>query len=70
MFVARTVVEVAVSIDKSGKVTKAEATPQKNVSQFLINSAVTAARRWKFRPAQRGDEPVSSEMVLQFIFDH
>jgi protein TonB len=66
--VQRKVIEVTVSIDKNGRVSKAEAVPQKNVNQFFINSALNAARLWKFRPAMRGDEPVASEMVLQFIF--
>jgi|SRR5579871_2954662 len=68
--VGRKVIEVTVTIDKNGKVTKAEAAPQKNVSQFLVNSAVTAARLWRFQPAVRGTEPISSEMVLRFVFNH
>ena len=66
----RKVIEVKVTIDKNGKVSKAEAIPQKNVSLFLINSAVSAARSWKFQPALRDSEPVSSETVLQFVFGH
>ncbi len=66
--VSRKVIEVTVTIDKTGRVIKAEAIPQKNVSQFLINSAVNAARTWRFQPALRDNEPVSSEMVLQFLF--
>ena len=68
--VTRKVIEVKVTIDKSGKVSKAEAIPQKNVSLFLVNSAVSAARLWKFEPARRNDDPVSSETLLQFIFGH
>ena len=64
----RKVIEVRVTIDKNGKVSKAEAIPQKNTSLFLINSAVNAARLWKFQPALRDNEPVSSESVLQFVF--
>jgi hypothetical protein len=66
----RKVIEVKVTIDKTGKVSKAEAVPQKNVSQFLVNSAVKAARLWKFQPALRDNEPISSESVLQFVFGH
>jgi hypothetical protein len=66
----RKLVEVKVTIDKNGKVSKAEAIPQKNISMFLINSAVNAARSWKFQPAMRDNEPVSSESVLQFVFGH
>ena len=64
------VIEVKVTIDKNGKVSKAEAIPQNNVSLFLINSAVNAARLWKFRPALKGDEPVPSEAFLRFVFGH
>lgn len=66
----RKVVEVKVTIDKKGKVSKAEAVPQKNISLFLVNSSVNAARSWKFQPAMRDNEPVSSESVLQFVFGH
>src|SRR5207249_2857217 len=44
----RKVIEVKVTIDKNGKVSKAEAIPQKNISLFLINSAVSAASLWQF----------------------
>jgi TonB family protein len=66
--VTRKIIEVKVTIDTSGKVTRAEAIPQKNVSQFLVNSAVNAARLWRFQPARRNEEPVSSETLLQFAF--
>jgi hypothetical protein len=68
--VTRKVIEVTVTIDKNGTVTKAEPVPQKNISLFLINSAVTAARLWKFQPAMRDNKPLSSESVLQFVFGH
>jgi protein TonB len=61
-------IEVLVSIDETGKVIKAEAVPQKDLHQMLINSATDAARQWKFRPGRRGDQPVPSEMVLRFNF--
>jgi len=51
-------------------VTKTEAIPQKNINQYLVNSAVNAARLWRFQPARRGDDPVSSEVVLEFVFSH
>jgi hypothetical protein len=65
---SRKVIEVKVTIDKNGRVSKAEAIPQKNVSQFLINSAVNAALQWRFQPARRDDEPIASESMLQFVF--
>ena len=52
---SRKVIEVKVTIDKNGKVSKAEAIPQKAVHQFLVNSAVSAARLWRFQPALRDD---------------
>jgi hypothetical protein len=66
--IKRTVIEVKVTIDKDGRVSKAEAVPQNNVNRFLVNSALNAARLWKFQPARRDNEPVSSESVLQFVF--
>ena len=67
--VKRRVIEVKVTIDKNGKVSNAEAIPQKDISQFLVNSAVNAARLWRFQPVRRGNEPISSESVLRFVFD-
>jgi hypothetical protein len=61
-------VEVRVTIDKEGKVIKAEPIPQKDLSKFMVDAAIYAARLWKFRPALSGDQPVPSEMLLQFIF--
>jgi TonB family protein len=64
----RKVVEVRVTIDKTGNVTRAEAIPQKNVSQFFFTAAVKAARLWRFEPALRDNQPVSSESIIQFGF--
>jgi TonB family protein len=66
--VKRKIIEVKVTIDKNGKVSNAEAIPQEAISQFLVNSAVKAARSWRFQPARRDNEPISSESVLQFVF--
>ena len=64
----RKVVEVIVTIDKNGKVMKAQGVPQRNVSQFLINASVNAALQWRFEPARRDNQPVVSDSVLQFVF--
>jgi periplasmic protein TonB len=64
----QTVVQVRVTIDKDGKVAKADAIPQGNVSKLLLNAAVDAARSWRFQPARRNHEPVSTDWVLQFVF--
>jgi len=61
-------VAVRVSIDANGKVVKASALPQANVHQFFITEALHAVRLWVFQPARRGNEPVPSELVLQFVF--
>jgi protein TonB len=66
--VKQTVVQVNVTIDRNGRVSKAEAISQNNVSKFLLNAATNAARTWRFKPARRGGEPVPSESVVQFVF--
>lgn len=69
LLVKRTTVEIKVMIDKYGKVTKADAIPQANVSKYWLNAAVNAALAWKFKPARNNHEPVWSEMILQFVFN-
>ena len=61
-------VAVRVSIDKSGKVLKAEPLLEGNIHQLFITEAVHAARLWTFQPAHRGKEAVPSESVLHFAF--
>ena len=61
-------VGITVSLDDHGKVVKASALPDTDAQQPLIDAALDAARASKFRPARRGDQPVSSEMVLRFEF--
>jgi len=61
-------VAVRVTIDKTGKVLKAEPVPQGNIHQFFITEAVHAAQLWTFQPAQRDNQPVASESVLNFAF--
>ena len=60
--------EVRVTIDKTGRVTQAQAVPHAGVNKLVLEQVVTAARAWTFKPAHRGDEPVQSELVLQFYF--
>jgi protein TonB len=62
-------IEVRVSIDKDGHVTKAEPVTHNGVSNFFLEPAVYAARLWRFQPARRGEQPVESESVLQFVFN-
>ena len=60
-------VEVRVSIDKTGKVVKAEPLPS-DALPLMIAPAVRAAMDYKFKPARRGTEPIPSETILQFVF--
>ena len=60
--------EVRVTIDKTGRVTHAEAVTHAGVNKLVLEQVVAAARSWTFTPARRGDDPLSSEFVLQFYF--
>jgi hypothetical protein len=63
------VVEVKVFIDEAGRVIKAEPVPSKAwVPQLMTTTAVRTATYYKFKPARRGDQPIPSEMILQFRF--
>jgi hypothetical protein len=62
-------VEVRVSIDEHGRVTHADAVPQKGITEFFVEATVSAARLWRFEPARRDNQPVPSEMTLQFLLD-
>ncbi len=60
---------VRVSIDAEGKVTTAGvATRQGPVNNALLESAVNAARQWRFQPATTGGKPVPATMILNFRF--
>jgi TonB family protein len=62
-------VNVKVSIDETGRVTKAELLPGKQpVDESVLNAARKAAAAWRFAPAQRGGQPVPSELILRFQF--
>ena len=63
------IVAVRVTIDKTGKVQKAEPLPEGNVHQLFIMEAIHAAQLWKFQPARRGEEPVPSQSLLRFTFN-
>ncbi len=62
-------VQVRVSIDDKGKVTKVEPLRQPDIHGMLIEESVRAARGWRFRPARQGSQAVPSEMVLSFAFN-
>jgi TonB family protein len=56
---------VRVSIDRTGRVTDARLVSQRGAaSRLLADSALNAARMWRFEPALRGGRPVASNTVL------
>ncbi|MBV9507559.1 MAG: hypothetical protein JO323_21400 [Acidobacteriia bacterium] len=61
-------IQVKVTIDATGKVTKV--TPQgRTATNFaLMDAAALAARQWEFKPAQMNGRAIQSEMVLVFEF--
>jgi hypothetical protein len=69
LLVLKTTVEVNVTIDKTGRVIQAEAIPQKPLNHSLLNSVVNASMLWKFKPALRNNQPVTSESILEFVFN-
>lgn len=62
-------VEIRVHIDNKGAVVKAEALPgTMPASSLLVSAARSAALRWRFAPARRGNRPVASELILKFQY--
>jgi len=60
-------VSVRVAVSPQGEVTNASlASP--GPSKYFANKALEASRRWKFKPAEVGGRPVSSEWMLRFQF--
>jgi TonB family protein len=60
-------VRVAVQVDAQGEVGEA-ALDSPGPSQYFANQALTATRRWKFTPAERGGHAVASQWMLTFRF--
>ena len=60
--------QVAVIIDEQGVVTTARALNPKAVGSFLAAQAVSAARDWKFEPAQIGGQSAASTYTILFRF--
>jgi len=63
------VVEVQVTIDEAGKVTRAVAVSRKDVADYFVEATLKVARLWRFEPARKNYQPVSSEMTLKFVFN-
>lgn len=61
-------VVVHATIDTSGRVTHADAVPQKDVHIAYMRAAAEAALRCQFRPARQGDRPIQSEATITFHF--
>ena len=62
-------VEIRVHIDDKGAVVAAEPLPGRtHVSNLLVGAARSAAMRWRFEPAWRGNRPVASELILKFQY--
>ena len=62
-------VGVKVYIDATGTVVRTEPISKGNaLSGYFSIIAADAARQWRFSPARRGNENVSSETVLDFDF--
>ena len=62
-------INVRVSIDRSGRVIRAESLSRGNaLMEHLSKIAVQAARQWTFSPARREGKNVPSEIMLQFQF--
>jgi len=63
------VIDVKVSIDETGRITRAEASPGEGLLQnSLAKLAVEAARLWKFQPAREGNHNKPGEIRIQFQF--
>ncbi len=60
-------VEILATVDETGKVVRTE---QKvcNAPNMLCQAAMTAARKWTFKPATRYGQPVQAVVVLPFRF--
>ena len=69
MIMGRVELEVVVQIDDKGKVTNAALTGGRGpLTGFLADSAIMAAKAWRFQPARDNTGPVPSSMVLKFRF--
>jgi TonB family protein len=63
-------IDVRVSIDTKGRVTKAIAVQHADgLVDYLGKRAVAAARQWTFTPAKRGGKPVESTRTIHFVFE-
>lgn len=69
MLKRRTDIQVHVSVDKTGKVTKAEALATSGgINRYLGTLAANAVRLWTFQPARQGSTAIDSDLVVQITF--
>jgi TonB family protein len=62
-------VEIKVTVDANGRVTRAEPVASKGaIAEYLGKAAATAALVWKFEPARIDGKPAPGELILQFRF--
>jgi TonB family protein len=62
-------VEIKVTVDATGRVTRAEPLASKGaIAEYLGKAAATAALVWKFEPARIDGKPAPGELILQFRF--
>jgi len=60
---------VKVSVDVTGRVTRAEPVSQGNAETDALGPiAADAARQWRFSPARRGNQVSPAETIIQFQF--
>jgi hypothetical protein len=63
-------VDVKIVIDATGKVVSAvPAEANMPAQKILAPQAVQAALLWRFQPARKNGQPVSSESMLKFAFE-
>jgi TonB family protein len=63
-------INVAVDIDRAGKVTAAEVASTRGADADLLTAQALKAARWfRFRPNRQGSKTTLTQTVLTFVFD-
>jgi protein TonB len=58
---------LTIALDEKGRIAKITPDSPRRL-EFLVHAAETAVRKWKFRPAQAGDQDVPGEIVVHITF--
>ncbi len=66
--VSKSFVNLKVTFDKSGKITKAEIAKSSGCEKF-DRQALSAARKIKFTPARKNGEPITVTKTVQYTFE-